>query len=166
MKNLFIAMAIVIGTIVLAATGIVIAQCVIPATGISIFAAAASPLAADTGKTFIANCTSPCTLTLPSPPPTAVWMIWVMNYSASTATATISRNGLTINGLAADMPVSPGAITKCTTDGINYFCNTPNSPDFGPSTIVVRGGAGGLSGAAGFGTTANVRYYVTASDTE
>lgn len=34
------------------------------------------------------------------------------------------------------------------------------------NTIVVNGGAGGLSGTSGFGTTANTRYFVSANDTE
>src|SRR2546428_1712665 len=38
--------------------------------------------------------------------------------------------------------------------------------NFGASTVIVNGGAGGLSGTSGFGTTANRRYFVTANDTE
>jgi len=38
--------------------------------------------------------------------------------------------------------------------------------NFGASTVIVTGGAGGLSGTSGFGTTANRRYFVTANDTE
>src|SRR4029077_4077091 len=34
------------------------------------------------------------------------------------------------------------------------------------NTIVVNGGAGGLSGTSGFGTTANTRYFVSANDSE
>ncbi len=38
--------------------------------------------------------------------------------------------------------------------------------NFGATTVIVSGGAGGLSGTSGFGTTANVRYFVAANDTE
>jgi len=41
------------------------AQCVVPANGYVLKSASYSPLAADIGKTFVMNCASACTLTLP-----------------------------------------------------------------------------------------------------
>ena len=38
--------------------------------------------------------------------------------------------------------------------------------NFGTTTVVVTGGANGLAGTSGFGTTSNVHYVITANDTE
>jgi len=72
----------------------------------------------DSGQTIVLNGTS-ITLTLPAAPPNTNWSISVVNINSTSAT--VSRNGLTINGAASDLTLAQNASTKITTDGSNYF---------------------------------------------
>lgn len=97
------------------------AQCIVPANGAVVKTTNYSPLAADTGKLFVMNCASACTLTLPSTPQSPVWLVFVESIGAGQVT--IARNGLNINGLAADvaMPITVGSTFQVWTDNTNYF---------------------------------------------
>lgn len=84
-----------------------------------------SPLAADSGKLFVMNCSSVCAVTLPNPPPTKVWTIWVESVGAGIVS--VSPNGLTLNLASANMNLSNvGVVTRVTTDGSNYYANDPS----------------------------------------
>lgn len=114
----FIAVALCLAML-FAAPAQILAQCIVPANGTRIFTASDSALANDTGKLLIANCASACTETLPSPPPTSVWAVWIRNYGAGVLT--ISRNTLTIDGQAQNYTLLNGESIYVTTDGTNYF---------------------------------------------
>jgi len=64
------------------------------------------------------------TLTLPNPPPSATWNVFVENLNSTSLT--ISRNGLAINGSAANLTLVQNASITVFTDGSNYF-TTENS---------------------------------------
>jgi len=83
----------------------------------------------DSGQTIVLNGTS-ITLTLPAAPPNTNWNITVININSTSAT--ISRNGLNINGAAANLTLAQNTSTKITTDGSNYFSAS-------------GGGAGGIT---------------------
>ncbi len=72
----------------------------------------------DSGKIVAMNGTS-LTFTLPSPPPTTNWSVTVTNLNASSLT--ISRNGLLIDGAAANLTLTQNQGAYITTDGTNYF---------------------------------------------
>lgn len=68
-----------------------------------------------------------------------------------------------------------GQLYVNTATGDLYDCNLGNwnkvnggggGTNFGASTVIVNGGAQGLGGTSGFGTTASTLYFVTANDTE
>ena len=75
-------------------------------------------LNADNGKTIVMNGSS-LTLTLPNPPPSNNWKIFVSNLALSSLT--VSRNGLNIDGAAANLSIAQNQGTYITTDGTNYF---------------------------------------------
>lgn len=125
--------------------------CVIPANGAVVKTTSYSALANDLGKLLVMNCSADCTLTLPSTPQSPVWMLFVQTIGAGRVT--IARNGLTINGAAADytVPQFVGAIIEVWTDNSNYFVGgLPRTR----SIVVSFGDA--VTGAAL--TTAEVQY--------
>lgn len=75
-------------------------------------------VSADNGKLLVMNGSS-LTLTLPATPPFAAWAIFVQNINASDLT--ISRNGLNIDGAAANLTVKQSQGVSIWTDGTNYF---------------------------------------------
>src|SRR5690242_4195695 len=103
------------------------AQCIIPAQTAVVKTASYTALAADTGKMFIMNCASNCTLTLPSTPQSPNWFIGVVSIGAGQVT--VARNGLTINGLAQDVTLSTdvGSQVWIATDNSNYFAAAGNA---------------------------------------
>lgn len=94
--------------------------CLVPSGGVVSKTANYSPLAADTGKLFAMSCPSACTVTLPSPPPTSIYAIWIKNVGPGIVT--ISNNGLMIDGVTSSIVMNDiGAVISITTDGTNYF---------------------------------------------
>jgi hypothetical protein len=79
-------------------------------------------IAADSGKNIVMNCMAlPCTVTLPVPPPTAIWQIWVSSSPSAAVFATISPNGLTLDASLSSLTLTIGTGVLITTDGTNYF---------------------------------------------
>jgi hypothetical protein len=76
-------------------------------------------VAGDNGTLLSFNSASAVTLTLPVAPPMAVWKIAVQNIGAGMLT--INRNGLDIDGAAANVTLSQGSGLEIFTDGTNYF---------------------------------------------
>jgi hypothetical protein len=94
-------------------------QCPAP-TGAIVKTASYSALAGDTGRMLIFTCAAlPCTYTLASPPPTAIWTVNVVN--SSSVLVTILPNGLQINGQTGNLTVLPGSSMMISTDGSNYY---------------------------------------------
>ncbi len=75
------------------------------------------------------------TLTVASPPILSSFTFIFQNLTGSSQS--ISRNGLTINGLSADYVVADTLTAACYTDGTNYFCTKG------------AGGPAGTTGATG-----------------
>lgn len=73
----------------------------------------------DSGKLLTFSSAGAVTLTLPSPPPSSTWYILVENTGAGALT--VSRNGLQIDGRAADLTVNQDQGVLIYTDGTNYF---------------------------------------------
>jgi hypothetical protein len=94
-------------------------SCGQPFAGINMQVGNYLAVAGDSGKLLIMNCSSGCTLTLPSIPPAATWKISVLSISASTAT--ISPNGLTYNGSTSASALTSYKTMQVWTDGSNYF---------------------------------------------
>jgi hypothetical protein len=116
-------------------------QCVVPANGAVVKTAGFSPLAADTGKLFVMNCSTACTVTLPATPQSPVWMVLVESIGAGAVT--ISPNGLNLNGSASSlvMPVAVGTTFQVWTDNSNYFA-------IGAATTTIASGASAMGTSA------------------
>jgi hypothetical protein len=80
---------------------------------------ASYPAVAGDDKKLISMNGASLTLTLPSPPPASTWQIGVENVNSTALT--ISRNGLNIDGNAANLTINQNAGTLIYTDGTNYF---------------------------------------------
>lgn len=108
------------------------------ATGATVLTAGYSPLAADTGKLFVMECTALCAITLPNPPPTNMWTIWVE--VAGNGPVSIYPNGLQINKsiLNIVMPATMGTTIQITTDGTNYYGNYDSKQAVGMRTMDIR----------------------------
>ena len=78
-------------------------------------------LSTDNGKMIVLNKATAITLTLPSTPPVPTWTIFVQNIGAGTAT--VSPNGLDINGSASSLTLTTGQGMTILTDGSNYFAS-------------------------------------------
>lgn len=81
--------------------------------------------AGDASTLIVANSSSVITFTLPSPPPSGTWAVFVQNEGA--ALLTISRNTLTIDGQSQDLILHQGQGVAIFTDGTNYFTNRGTS---------------------------------------
>ncbi len=107
-----------------------------------------TPVSGDSGKLVTMN-GSNLTLTLPSPPPSNTWLIWVENLNATNVT--ISRNGLTINGGTANITLPQYEMVNVWTNGTNYFASLPFvagtnmtiTPASNGITFAASGGGGG-----------------------
>lgn len=118
-------------------------QCVVPANGTNLQTTSYSALANDNGKLIIMNCSSACTLTLPSPPPTAVWEIDIR--ALGFGVVTVSRNGLNIDTSANNLTLNSGETVGIFTDGSNYFTRTSLI-----SPYTIGGGTAQAQTATGF----------------
>lgn len=96
-------------------------QCIVPANSAVVKTASDTALAADTGKTWVMNCSSACTVTLPSTPQSPNWQLWVV--SEGVGAVTVSPNGLNLNGSSSSITMSTnvGSSLQITTDNSNYF---------------------------------------------
>jgi hypothetical protein len=101
-------------------------QCIIPAQTAAVKTTSYAALAADAGKMIVMNCASNCTLTLPSTPQSPNWTVWVASIGAGTAT--VSPNGLNINGSSSSLniPQGVGEGFMISTDNSNYFAASVN----------------------------------------
>ena len=73
----------------------------------------------DSGSLLVLNSGSSVTLTLPAAAPHSLWFFEVQSIGAGIAT--ISRNGLNIDGAASNVTLSTGQGIRVFTDGLNYF---------------------------------------------
>jgi hypothetical protein len=73
----------------------------------------------DAGKIVVMKGTG-LTATLLNPPPSATWIVLIANNS-TTQNLTVSRNGLTIDDVAADLVLPPMSGVYIATDGTNYY---------------------------------------------
>lgn len=96
-------------------------QCIVPPNGAVVKTTSYTALAADTGKHIVMNCSSACTLTLPSTPQSPVWAIYVSSIGATAAQ--VSPNGLTLDGSSSSITMAGGLATGfwIDTDNTNYF---------------------------------------------
>ena len=94
--------------------------------GVSVKTADYTAVAGDSGKLLVMNSGSAHTITLPSSPPSSTWLIGVQNLGAGTLT--VSRGGLTIDTVAANLslPTGQGILIWC--DGSNYFTERGSLP--------------------------------------
>lgn len=80
----------------------------------------------NSGQFIVAQCASPCTVTLPAAVPSSVWntaIQWAAGYSQ----VTVNPNGLTLNGSSGNYAIPiPGVGIFLTTDGSNYYGAQPN----------------------------------------
>ena len=88
-------------------------------------------LVAGDANTLVALSTGSHTFTLPAAPPSAVWTVFIENYG--TGTLTVSRNGLTIDGAAANLSLTQNQGVVVFTDGTNYFTERGMSSGGGSS---------------------------------
>lgn len=72
---------------------------------------------------------SSLTLTLPASPPSSTWVIFVENRNSTALT--VSRNGLNIDGAAANLTVAQNQGVVIFTDGSNYFTEQGNGLGLG-----------------------------------
>lgn len=76
-------------------------------------------VAGDRGKIISFNSSSAVTLTLPSSPPSANWVIGVENVGSGTLS--VAPNGLDIDGSSSDLSLAQNQGVWIQTDGSNYF---------------------------------------------
>lgn len=87
--------------------------------GVSTKTANYTAVAGDNGTLLSFNSGSAVTLMLPATPPFAAWRIAVQSIGAGALT--INRNGLTIDGAAANLSLTQNSGLQIFTDGTNYF---------------------------------------------
>ncbi len=90
--------------------------------GVHVKTASYTATATDNGTLITVEDVSPhtaVTLTLPATPPSQTWQVEFQN--ASSFAVTISRNGLSIDGLASNVTLTAGSGIEIRTDGANYF---------------------------------------------
>jgi hypothetical protein len=90
-------------------------------TGVLVKTGAYTATAGDANKLIVMNCSAACAFTLPSTPPSSVWDVNGILSIGSTL-ATVSLNGLNLNGSASAPTLTTGHVLKCcNTDGSNYY---------------------------------------------
>ena len=77
----------------------------------------------DQGKLISCSSSSAFTVTLPGPPPSASWYVFIKNIN--TGVITVSRNSLTIDGRSNNLTLAQGDSVGVYTDGTNYFTSEP-----------------------------------------
>lgn len=106
--------------------------------GVSIKTGSYTLVAADCGKLISANSASSLTFTLPASSPFALWKVLIQNVGAGVLT--VSRNGLNIDGAAADLTLNQNQGVIIATDDTNYFTERGMGTGGGGG-----GGVGGVS---------------------
>jgi len=76
-------------------------------------------LSGDNGKLLVMNSGSAHQFTLPNPPPSATWSVFLS--TIGTGALTINRNSQNIDGVAANLTLSQFQGVFISTDGTNYF---------------------------------------------
>ena len=79
----------------------------------------------DSGTQQYFYITGGTTFSLPATVPNPAWNVWVMNSPTSTATLSISPNGLNLDGSTGSYTLAPGQGVQVFTDGSNYFTQRP-----------------------------------------
>jgi hypothetical protein len=104
--------------------------------------------ASDSGKLIAFNIgATPATLTLPGTPPSTTWSTFVQN--TGSASLTVARNGLLINGAASNLTVSAGTGILVYTDGTNYYAIIGGTSGGSGTVTSVSGTANQISVANG-----------------
>lgn len=115
-------------------------QCVVPAQGAILKTASYAGAANDTGHTLVFTCAG-CTYTLPNPPQSGVWQVWVTAFS--TGTVSINPNGVnmrapdrsTASTATLNLSNFAGTTVQITTDGTTYYVSgVTNAVDYAAAT--------------------------------
>lgn len=77
----------------------------------------------DKDKLVIMNCSAPCTVTFPATPPSSKWNAGIL--SIGSTTATVALNSLDYNGGPSVPVLIKDTAIRFTTDGSNYFGDSP-----------------------------------------
>lgn len=99
--------------------------------------------AGDNGKDVILNSSAAHTFTLPNPPTSSTWAVFIENIG--TGILTVSRNTLNIDGAASNLTLGQNQGVIIFTDGSNYFTErgmTPTQPYdvwFSPNVVMGSG---------------------------
>jgi hypothetical protein len=89
--------------------------------GVNVQTADYTILSGDNGKNVILNSGAAHIFTLPAAPPSVTWTVFIS--TIGTGALTVNRNGLTIDGVAANLPLEQFEGLSIWTDGSNYFTN-------------------------------------------
>jgi hypothetical protein len=89
------------------------------AGGVSVKTADYTAVSGDSGTLLVMNSASAHTITLPAAPPSATWFIAIQNIGAGVLT--VARNGLNIDGAAANLTLAQATGVLIFTDNSNYF---------------------------------------------
>jgi|SRR5579885_849101 len=146
-----------------------IPQCIVPPNGAVVKTASYTAAANDTGKLIVMNCSSACTLTLPSVPQSPVWQIWVS--SIGSVAAQISPNGLTLDGSSSAITLSGDLASgiMIMTDNANYFSSrgTPGQSIVTASAAAAAANqvaiSAGASRAVSYSDFADEKYFPAAA---
>ena len=87
--------------------------------GVSVKSSAYTLVATDNLTMIVANSSSAITLTLPASPPSSTWNVEITNIGPGTCT--VARNGLNIDGVAANLTLTTNQGVSVSTDATNYF---------------------------------------------
>jgi hypothetical protein len=130
--------------------------------GINLQTSAYTATAADRNKVIVMNCTAACAFTLPATPPNSAWSLQGI-ISIGATVATVSLNGLNLNGSATAPTLLTGHVLKCcNTDGSNYYgdissANVSAASAFAANQLVAATSTGG------FGTQTASQHNVAAT---
>src|SRR5580698_740427 len=130
--------------------------------GVNIQTSAYTATAADRNKVIVMNCTAACAFTLPVTPPNSAWSLQGI-ISIGATVATVSLNGLNLNGSATAPTLLTGHVLKCcNTDGSNYYgdissANVSAASAFAANQLVAATSTGG------FGTQTASQHNVAAT---
>ncbi len=121
------------------ATGIVATSggALTPATGasggVSVKTLDYTATSADSGFLLVMNAATAKTITLPAVAPSSGWTLFVQNIGAGSLT--VARNGLNIDGAAANLTVPTDKGVYITTDGTNYYTERGLNPSGGGVSV-------------------------------
>jgi len=103
--------------------------------GVSLLSANYAVTAADNGKLLVTISSGSITFTLPNPPPSPNFVVYVDN--PTPGTLSVSPNGLLMDGASGSLSVGHGQGAMIATDGVNYYTER------GMATGGGSGGGGG-----------------------